>query len=354
MGRLITETITHFPDKENYQFVLYSHLPLHESHAKISALKNVKFVQGKGFLSKKGALFYNIYLPLFLRKNKIDLFWGAQQVIPPFLPKIPVVMTFIDLVLYLYPDTMRFLARVQQRIFQSNSIRNSDYILSISEQTRQDMIAKFQYPLSKTGVAYPGVDTNEIASIIKNEVPENIKEYLKEPYFLAVSTIEPRKNYSFLLNAYREYRNLKKEKHLKLLIAGKIGWEKEEFLLELKKDMETFKDIVIIENANDIALHHLYKNAGLFLFSSHYEGFGIPLLEALAHKRQCLVSDIPTFHEIGGDKIHYLNTESALDWALKMNELISNPKEIQIDLEPFTWKRSAEITKNAFDLFLKK
>ena len=85
VGRLIAETIRHFPEKEKYKFVLFSHLPIHESHKTILELPNVEFHQGKGFLSKKGATYFNISLPLSLNQFHLDLFWGSQQVIPHLL-----------------------------------------------------------------------------------------------------------------------------------------------------------------------------------------------------------------------------------------------------------------------------
>ena len=73
VGRLIAETIRHFPEKENYQFVLFSHLPIHESHKTILQLPNVEFHQGKGLLSKKGATYFNLSLPLSLNQFHLDL-----------------------------------------------------------------------------------------------------------------------------------------------------------------------------------------------------------------------------------------------------------------------------------------
>lgn len=348
MGRLIAETIKHFPDKENFQFVLFSHLPIHESHQTILDLPNIEFHQGKGLLSKKGATYFNIALPLSLDKYSLDLFWGSQQVIPP-LPffKKPIVLTYCDLVLYKYPETMRKIAALQQRLVQSYSVRKSNFILAISEQTRVDLVAHFNYPNEKTAVAYPGVDVKLAESLSKNE-PSSIVKNLPKSFLLSVSTIEPRKNYPFLLEVYKEYRKLRANNRMKWVIAGKIGWEKESFLNELKKEIEEHKDIILLNNVNDIDLHNLYKNCGIFLFASVYEGFGIPLLEALAHKRKCIVSNIPTFREIGKEKISYLETNSPSLWANEIIRLEKTNDYPVIDLEEFSWEQSASITQNIF------
>lgn len=352
VGRLIAETIRHFPEKEKYKFVLFSHLPIHESHKSILELPNVEFHQGKGFLSKKGATYFNISLPLSLNQYNLDLFWGSQQVIPPlFFSKLPVVLTYCDLVLYKYPETMRLLAAIQQRLVQGYSVNRADYILSISEQTRVDLVKHFSYPEKKTGVAYPGVDVKEVVNA-SLKTPSPLIQNLKKPYLLSVSTIEPRKNYPFLLEAFKAYRKLTKNTRLTWVIAGKIGWEKESFLTELKKEIEEHNDIILLDNVNDIDLHNLYKNCEIFLFASVYEGFGIPLLEALAHKRKCIVSDIPTFREIGKDKISYLKTENPEDWAKEIIILEKSNIIPEIDLDYFSWENSANTTRDVFERIL--
>ncbi|MCB1176795.1 MAG: glycosyltransferase family 4 protein, partial [Leptospiraceae bacterium] len=285
VGRLIGETLFHFPEKEKYIFHLFTHLPIHETHKKILDLPNIKVHQGEGFFAKKGGLYFLVTMPLEIRKGNYDLFWGSQQVAPFFLPsKLPIVLTYCDLVVYLFPGTMRKIAALQQKIFQSYSVKKSKFILSISENTRTDQINHFQYPKEKTGVAYPGIDIKEIEELLKTPPGKDIKN-LPDKFLLSVSTIEPRKNYSFLFKVFRKYRELEGKNSIKWVIIGKKGWETEEFYSELNKDIEKYNDIIILDNITDSDLHHAYKKSSLFLFGSVYEGFGIPLLEALYHKK---------------------------------------------------------------------
>jgi glycosyltransferase involved in cell wall biosynthesis len=246
---------------------------------------------------------------------------------------------------------MRLLAAIQQRLVQGYSVNRADYILSISEQTRVDLVKHFNYPENKTGVAYPGVDVKEVVSA-SLKTPSIFIQNIKKPYLLSVSTIEPRKNYPFLLEAFKAYRKLTTNFRMYWVIAGKIGWEKESFLTELKKEIEEYNDIILLDNVNDVDLHNLYKNCEIFLFASVYEGFGIPLLEALAHKRKCIVSDIPTFREIGKDKISYLKTENPEDWAKEMIALEKSNIAPKIDLDYFSWENSANTTRDVFEKVL--
>lgn len=241
---------------------------------------------------------------------------------------------------------MRKIAAIQQRFFQAYSVRKANFIVSISNSTRLDLLKKFTYPEERTGVAFPGVSEQEITLLLAGE--EKIPDPIPSKFLLSVSTIEPRKNYPFLLEVYRRYRVLAGKDRLPWVIVGKIGWEKEAFLMSLKEEVQSYGDIFLVPSASDVVLHKLYSRAEIFLFASLYEGFGIPLLEALAHKKKCIVSDIPTFHEIGGSEIPYLKTENPADWAQKILELQTNPGTPKIDLERFSWEKSAEETEKAF------
>lgn len=353
ISRLIAEILRYFPEKEKFQFILFSHLPLHKAYKFFQEEKNVTVYHAKGVLAKKGGIFFNFQLPFIIRKLKLDLFWGSQQVLPPFLPKdLPCVLTYCDLVLYLYPNTMRRIAALQQKLFQKNSVKRANHILCISEQTRLDLIKKFKIDEKRTGISYPGVDPNRNAQLLKEKPSETINELKKEPFLFSVSTLEPRKNYPFLLDVFSIYRKISKQKNLKWVIAGKIGWEKSEFLEELYYQIEKYKDIVLLNNIDDVDLHHLYSSCSIFLFASYYEGFGIPLLEALSHFKPCVVSNIPTFKEIGEDKIIYLPIGEPKKWAEEIIMLQNLNKKVTIDIRKFSWENTALVTKQAFENYL--
>lgn len=351
VGRLIAETLKAFPHKDEYDFILFSHLPIHEDHKAVLDLPNVTWVSGGGFLKWKGGLYYNFYIPFYLFSHRLDLFWGSQQVLPPFLPKaLRAVLTYCDLVLYLYPETMRWIAKVQQRLFQSYSVRRSSFILSISKQTSDDMCRKFGYPIEKTGVSYPGVNPTEMLKLLESK-PSNRVTDLGNDFLLSVSTIEPRKNYPFLLEVFREYRKLDPHHYRPWVIVGKIGWESSEYIEELLQERALYKDIHILDSVSDSELQHIYKKAGLFAFASKYEGFGIPMVEAIFHGLNCVVSDIPTFHEIGKQGVTYLpykTKEDAKLWAEAIKKHFENPKPLDISISEFTWENAAKITEEVF------
>ena len=117
----------------------------------------------------------------------------------------------------------------------------------------------------------------------------------------------------------------------------------------MNKEIKKHKDIIFIDFPTEAELHQLYHRSSLFLFASFYEGFGIPLLEALTHKKPCIVSDIPTFREIGKDKIIYLKTKSPSEWADKIIDFENKRLDCKIDLRGFSWNQSARQMQKIFD-----
>lgn len=310
------------------EYHLFSNRPLHEDFSDLIEEPGIVFRQQGGLLSRKAGLWFNLALPFTIRRESFDLFWGSQQVIPPFLPQLKIVLTFYDLVLYFFPAVMRPLARMQQRLFQSYSIKKADYIFTISETTRKDVIDTFHYPAEKIEAALLGYHKPQAESL-----PSDWKPIIKRPYFLSVSTIEPRKNYSTLMEAYLKYvsefqiaeSNSKKRNEQKepaaLILAGRKGWESKEFYDRLAEIQAKTGSLYIAEGFSDGQLRTLYENCSAFLFPSLYEGFGLPLLEAMLYKKPAVSSDIGTSREIGVDDILYADPLSIDDWVSKIKSI---------------------------------
>ncbi|UOG35824.1 glycosyltransferase family 4 protein [Leptospira noguchii] len=325
VGKMIHSALLDLGNDSSFEFYLFSHRDLHPSYSNLLNLPGIRFIKGEGFFSKKGGLYFAIALPLQLRKIKLDLFWGTQQVLPPFLSKkTATVLTYNDLVAYRFPDTMRTLARIQQKFYLSRSIKRADKLLPISESTRNEVANFFHIPLEKMQVVYPGIELSEFKSLLKKKPGERV-DLLPKKFFLSVSTIEPRKNYRFLYNSYIEYsKNIKYNQRFSWVIGGKAGWEDPAFIETLRSSESKAAGIIWIESPTNVELAHMYKKCSLFLFSSLYEGFGIPLLEALSLEKPAIVTDLSVFREIGGNKIRYLELEENL-WTSALLDFSKKP-----------------------------
>ncbi len=355
VSRVIANILKFFPDKDRFEFHLYSHRGWHSDFDFVVNLPNVIWVQGRGIAARKGGIWFNLSLPTILHKGAIDVFWGSQQVIPPFLPsRIKVVLTYYDLVMYLFPESMRPVARYQQLMVQKMSVQNADRILTISDQTRIDLIKRFQLDPRRVSVALLGYE--EPANAKGEKRRRELDELLpfKEPYILAVSTVEPRKNYRVLLEAYMEYMKSENQgKPYRLVIAGRRGWESEGFYKRMDEIIAGTGTVHLLEGVSDEELKLLYDSAAFFVMPSIYEGFGLPLLEALASGKCAIVSDIGPFREIGGEHIEYVPSLDISRWKDALMHNISLHRSGKLKLTDFsikewTWDRTSRLHQEAF------
>ena len=357
VSRVISRILLHFPDKKKYRFILYSNRPCHSDFSNIVQMANIEWREGKGFFARYGGTWFNISLPMEIKKNPIDIFWGSQQVLPPFLSaSVPAVLTYYDLVLFFFPEAMRFLARMQQQIFQKYSVMRSKRILSISTRTMLDMIEKFHYPAKQAKVSLLGYEFTGKKNKNIQRISAGKKKSHKLPsggtYILSVSTMEPRKNYGTLLEAYKNYLILDK-KPLNLVIAGRRGWENHEFFQNLDGMIEE-GSVITFENADDFLIEELYKNCAFFTMPALYEGFGLPLLEALCHGKYAIASDIDPFHEIGGNAIEYVKPLDIKGWTGALLSASERLRSKKLKLKGFnksewSWDRTAKIHYEAFE-----
>lgn len=345
VGRLIESVLKGFEKDPDFEFYLFSHRPIHEGYSDIFKNPNIKPVIGQGLFSKKGGIYFAFYLPFQLKRYEIDLFWGTQQVFPLFLSKsIPGVLTYHDFVAYRFPETMRPIARFQQLFYLRRSIQRADFILANSEFTSSEILKYSTFSKEKIDIVYPGYDPKEIKKI-KTPPTKRISK-LPKKFFLTVSTLEPRKNFGTLLEAYQKAK--KERSDLVWVHAGKEGWESPEFLEKFKKSSGS-GELYWFDFVDEEELKYLYSHASLFVFPSIYEGFGIPLLEALAYSIPCIVSDLEVFREIGKKSCIYISPESVEDWKKALLDFQKKKFRFpKADLKRFERKKSAALVKKIF------
>ncbi|MBX7057808.1 MAG: glycosyltransferase family 4 protein [Leptospirales bacterium] len=359
VARVIAQTIRHFPDRDRFRFRLYASAPAHPDFAELTASPLVEWVQGGGPLASRAGLWFNAALPLELHRRPVDVFWGSQQVTPPFLPRaLPVVLTFYDLVLEFFPETMRRLARLQQRAVIRMSIKRADRIYSISEQTNRDMQRIYGFPAGRAAAALLGYEPPpNLSPLVRREIRRELARRLgfalDRNFILAVSTIEPRKNYEVLLKGWQSYRQRLKKKALPLVIVGRRGWERPEFYAELDGAIARTGQLHVLQGLSDRLVEELYRSAAMFCIPSRYEGFGLSLLEALCFGLPALASDLPCFHEIAGKKARYHSPDDVQSWTASLTEetLAQRKhgfKPVKFRAERWSWERTAAIYRDAF------
>ena len=157
-----------------------------------------------------------------------------------------------------------------------------------------------------------------------------------DPVFLMVSTIEPRKNHTYLLEAFElAWATGSKAR---LCIVGKIGWKCDALIERIRQHPELNRRLFMYNSLSDKSLEHAYSHATALVFPSHVEGFGLPLVEAMQRKLPAMASDIPVFREIGGDYMAYFdlaNPQSLSDLVTGMDRTSEFPAAL--GLEQWRW-----------------
>ncbi|MCF6171093.1 MAG: glycosyltransferase family 4 protein [Bacteroidales bacterium] len=290
--------------------------------------------------------------PLILRKLKVDAVVEPAHFGPFNLPKRMKRITVIhDLTPIKFPGLHRFYSQALQRIFLRGILKRAHLILTNSENTSRDTLEFYPGSEKKIKRIYLGKE-----DIFKPDFhSETISKFgLDEPYFLFVGTIEPRKNLLVLLKAYTAFRQAVR-KPVRLIIAGQLGWKAEPEMEALAQ--HPFKnDIVITGYVKREELPVLYTNARAFIYPSKYEGFGLPVLEAMACGAPCLVSDSSSLPEVGGEAALYFSpadSDKLCSLMIAVNADEGKRDEMRKrslgQAEKFSWKKCAEEFMDAIE-----
>ena len=273
---------------------------------------------------------YNV--PIFYRgKMVVTIHDLTHLVLPEFLP---------NKFAYIYAKFMIWIA-----------IKKSSQILTVSENTKNDLIRMFKVKPEKITVTYNGVgeefkkkEKQEVEYLYKKfNIPENKK------IIMYVGNLKPHKNLERLLEAYSKIKDID---DTRLLLVGKAfsnynGLEEKEKKLNIKNNV-IHTGIVSQEELVD-----LYNLADLFIFPSLYEGFGIPILEALACETPVISSNTSSMPEVGGDVVTYINPLDIEEITKAIETELSKGKKINANakkwIEQFDWKKIAIKTKEILE-----
>lgn len=231
-----------------------------------------------------------VFLALFLYKSNIPLFYiaPAQRIlcIPnPFRAKIIKILVVHDLTWKLFPSTQRRIPNLIDRIVFPLSLKRADMVVTVSETTRIKLIELYPWVADKTRLGYPNLPES-----LRKRTPQNAQLLPYNDYALFVGTIEPRKNLPFLISAFKQFLS-KSNSDFSLIIAGAEGWGP-------KVDFSGCKNIVHFPEVDDGTLSLLYENCKFVINLSLYEGFGLPILEALTYEKACIVSKDTSLAEV--------------------------------------------------------
>ncbi|HUV27327.1 MAG TPA: glycosyltransferase family 1 protein [Anaerolineales bacterium] len=295
-------------------------------------------------------------LPRLVKGTKVDLLHSLHYTRPMRLPCASVV-TFHDMTFFLYPQLH---TRARRMFFPSAiraSARQADALITVSESTRQDAIRLLAIDPGKIFTTHLGVDPS--FRLIDNDDEKKTitaKYHLPENFILYLGTIEPRKNLPILVRAYR--RLIDSGMSHKLVLVGKYGWMYEEVLGLVKElDLEDMVCFTGYVSQDDLPL--VYNLASLFVYPTIYEGFGLPVLEAMACGVPVISTRIASLPEIIGDAgilIPVNDVDALFDAMVRVlgdqtlrEEFIRNG---QLRSKKFSWERTAQLTRQVYQQVL--
>lgn len=309
-------------------------------------------LRAAGFRTRAGRMLWSqSILPYWAARDDVDVFWGPTHRLPALLPSsIARVVTIHDLVWRHAGETMRPLSRFMEGRLFPQAVRLADRIMADSLSTARDLAALYPESASRTRVIYPG----------HAALPDPLDPVLLEtlgidrPYVLFVGTLEPRKNLARLVEAYASLDAAIRDEFLLVIVGGK-GWGGVD-AGSLVANAGITDQVRILGYVEDAELDTLYAHARCLAMPSLYEGFGLPLVEAMAQGVPVLTSNRSSLPEVAGEAGHLVDPldvsaiRAGLERLLKDDvyhaRLAGKARETA---EHFSWRQAAKETWAVFE-----
>ena len=285
-------------------------------------------------------LWEQLLQPLVLRRSRVDLLHALAFVAPLAAP-CPFVVTVYDLSFLRYPESFRPFNRWYLTRFTTHSVKRARAVIAISESTRQDVINFLGVPAGQVHTIYCGVDETFRPLPTAAIAAFKARHHLPETFILFLGTLEPRKNVDGLIRAYARWRE-RDPAAPPLILAGGQGW----YYTEIFKLVETLNLTDCIYFPGYISQESLplwYNAASLFIYPSHFEGFGLPVLEAMACGTPVIASAVSSLPEVTGvDGAACLVDPADLEALAEAMAHLMSRSELRADMSARGLARAAE------------
>ena len=267
-------------------------------------------------------------LDWWLATHRIDVFHQLHTNIP-YMTFCPVVVTAY----HYYDDPIAFATR-PSRYYQWALRHRADLVIAISDATRDDFHRHFDVPLARLRTVYPGLSASFGS---RDRVPA------ARPYILSPYNLSPPKNLRSLILAWPAIADHHPEVDLLLYGRAHVTEAREAELDRVVAGLPHADRIRRVGHVADEALAALYEGCALFVFPTTIEGFGYPLLEAMAHGACCITRDASAMREVGGDAVRLVETLNPAEIAAAAIELLDDPRQ-RASLEERARRRAGAFT----------
>jgi len=275
--------------------------------------------------------------------RECDVFLSSNSYLTVWFLRIPAVAIVYDLVPFEPAMRPNRRSTVIERVTLGPAVRRSSALLAISQATADALAARFPSAAPRTVVARLGAMPPSESTLTAAE----IQSLPKPGFVLAVGTLEPRKNLPRLVMAYQTIGDELQDRH-PLVVVGALGWETGETLDALRSLGER---CAMLGHVSDAALAELYRRCAVFCYPSLGEGFGLPVLEAMAAGAAVVTSNLSSLPEVGGDAAEYVDPRDVASIAGGLTRLLCDePRRAELGRKgvqrasEFSWERFAQIT----------
>ena len=293
-------------------------------------------------------LWSRVFFPLALMiDKKPDVFFAPAHYLPPYVPCKSIV-TIHDVAYEYYPNEFLKADLYKLKNWTRSAVDKTSKVIAVSEHTKKDILKFYSVSEDKVMVIYNGFSHKFQVTNSKKQTNSKF-QILNSKFILYVGTLQPRKNITTLIESFSQLIN-ETNGDLKLVIVGKKGWLYDKIFQKVRT-LKLEDRVILAGYIADSELSILYQNASVFVLPSLYEGFGIPILEAMNYGCPVIAANTSSLPEIGGDACFYFDPSDTIDLKNKIvkiledkkfrDELIKKGKE---RIKEFSWEKCAEET----------
>jgi glycosyltransferase involved in cell wall biosynthesis len=265
--------------------------------------------------------------------RRSDVFLSTNSYLTAWFTRVPTAVVVYDTIAWDAPDSAQRRAQRIERATIRPGLQRADAAICISEATRRDLVARFPSVAPKASVV----------PLAASERFHDAEPRDRGSFVLCVGTLEPRKNLVRAIQAHEALNDELRVRH-PLVIAGARGWEGDEIL-----QRAAAAGARILTDVPEGDLVELYSTCAVFLFPSLYEGFGLPLLEAMSTGAPCVTSNLSSLPEVGGDAVRYVTPTSVDEIHDVLEDLLRSPEQraqlsekARARAAGLSWDRTAE------------
>lgn len=273
--------------------------------------------------------------------GKVDVFHASDWTQPP-AKKAKLVTTIHDLAVLKYPEYFPSRILKNQKLRLEWIKKEADAIIAVSKSTKGDIVELLKIDPQKIHVIYEAVPLEHKVKVNKKDIEEVKRKYKLQNYILFVGTREPRKNLKRVIEAFKKIKNLQ------LVIVGKKGWGKDK---EFSMTNFQFSNIKFLDRVSNKELAILYAGAKCFVYPSFYEGFGLPVLEAMYYGCPVVCSNTSSLPEVAGKAAILVDPKRVDEIGLAIKKIIENKRLVRKliskgfkQVKKFSWEKTAQQT----------